>query len=383
MIKVLLVDDDYIVLKGIAETFDFEKLGMELVGCAESGEEALEKYSRLSPDIIITDICMHTLNGIEFLEKVRTDNKECVFVIMSGYDNFEYVKSAIELEVCDYILKPIEEEKLQIALLRAKEKFERSIAFRQRDVYGEKLDYLKNDFLIKLFSNLVSKKEIDTNFEVYEISFPDDTEYFVLYTTLKDCFVNYKPLFNDKESIICHMDALTFAYIVFNDDDKYRTLRQLSLENPDYVIGVSGCSKNKESISTLFEEAKIAYNSSVLSEKSISFYSDTNSGANLHIVTKAMSIIQERYATALTINDIANELFISKSYLMSLFKKKTGISINSYIASYRMQIAKELLSTNKYKIYEVAYMVGYNDVKSFRKVFKKHNGLSPTEYFKI
>lgn len=123
--KILLVEDEYIVRKGIIKTVDWDSIDCEVIGEASDSEEAIEMIKELSPDIIITDICMKEIDGIEMLKILKKNEIEVKSIILSGYTDFEYAKSAMELGVRHYLLKPIESEKLIDAILSVKSEIQK------------------------------------------------------------------------------------------------------------------------------------------------------------------------------------------------------------------------------------------------------------------
>nr|WP_154959058.1 response regulator [Paenibacillus xylanexedens] len=120
MLKVLLVDDEMYIRKGMHELIDWHSLGMEIAGEAENGLEALNKAECLHPDVIITDIRMPILDGLELIRAVdKSPTLEPVFIIISGYHDFKYAQQAIRYGVQDYILKPIDDEEMTATLQKA------------------------------------------------------------------------------------------------------------------------------------------------------------------------------------------------------------------------------------------------------------------------
>ncbi|NMA83616.1 MAG: response regulator, partial [Epulopiscium sp.] len=109
MNRVVIVEDSVLHRKGLILTTEWEKIDCEVVGEAENGIEGIEVILRLSPDIVITDIKMPGLDGIQMIERLK-DKTDAVFIIMSGYSEFEYARSAIKLGVVDYLMKPIEDK---------------------------------------------------------------------------------------------------------------------------------------------------------------------------------------------------------------------------------------------------------------------------------
>lgn len=103
--KILIVDDEMFVRIGIKTTLDWYKYGHEIVGEAEDGVEGIEMFNKYKPDIVLTDILMPAMNGLEFIRQVNKSNPFCRFIIMSCHNEFEYVREAMKLGVRDYIMK--------------------------------------------------------------------------------------------------------------------------------------------------------------------------------------------------------------------------------------------------------------------------------------
>ncbi|MNO32115.1 putative response regulatory protein [compost metagenome] len=116
MYKLLLVDDERLILEGISQVVDWEQAGTELVGTARNGIEALEQIERLSPDIIITDISMPGLDGLGLVERCSERYPGLKFVMLTGYKDFDYARSAMQHGVRHYLLKPCNEQQIHEAL---------------------------------------------------------------------------------------------------------------------------------------------------------------------------------------------------------------------------------------------------------------------------
>ena len=112
MLKVLIADDERLICRLVQILADWEALGMEVAGTAENGLEAQEKIRQLEPDILITDIRMPGLGGLELIEQAKALRPELEVIIISGYAHFEYAQSAIKFGVGNYLLKPIKKEEL-------------------------------------------------------------------------------------------------------------------------------------------------------------------------------------------------------------------------------------------------------------------------------
>ena len=119
MFKVLIVEDEEMIRKGLRYTFDWNKAGCIVVGEACNGIEGIEKIKELDPDILIVDINMPIMNGITIIENSK-DEYSYSAIVLSGYDEFNLAKQAIHLGVIEYLLKPVENDQLFEALENAK-----------------------------------------------------------------------------------------------------------------------------------------------------------------------------------------------------------------------------------------------------------------------
>lgn len=119
MKRVMLVEDEEFILQGILCIVDWASIDMEVAYTAHNGEEALEKFRQDPVDIIVTDVEMPLLDGLGLIREIRKDNTRVRCLILSGYDEFEYARTALSLDVEEYILKPINDEMLREALLKA------------------------------------------------------------------------------------------------------------------------------------------------------------------------------------------------------------------------------------------------------------------------
>lgn len=109
MYKVLIVDDERIIRDGIASVIEWEQHEMTLAGTAKDGIEAYEMIKRSLPDIVITDIIMPGMNGLDLIAKVSEEYKDITFIILSGHGEFNYASKAMAFGVKHYILKPCDE----------------------------------------------------------------------------------------------------------------------------------------------------------------------------------------------------------------------------------------------------------------------------------
>lgn len=199
MYKILIVEDEEMIRKGLRYTFDWYKSDCVVVGEASNGIEGLEKIKELEPDIVLADITMPIMDGITMLEKSIND---FVFsaIIISGYDEFEYAKRSIKIGVAEYLLKPVNPEQLVEALERAKEQVKQRKQFELiknntiniEDIQTIKIDIIQDDFKVsKHVSDMINY--IKENYHK-KISIKDLVET----TGMSDTYLNQK--FKDETS---------------------------------------------------------------------------------------------------------------------------------------------------------------------------------------
>lgn len=121
MFKIILADDEPIIIKGLRKMIQWEALHAQIVAEAGNGEELLEKVREFSPDIVISDVAMPKMSGLDVIKKIRENDKKTKIIFLSGYQEFEYVRTAIRYDAQEYLLKPVGKEELEQAILRAEQ----------------------------------------------------------------------------------------------------------------------------------------------------------------------------------------------------------------------------------------------------------------------
>jgi two-component system, response regulator YesN len=152
MLKAVIFDDEYIVLQGLQMMIDWSKYGIELVGTATNGYAAIDLVETHSPDIVLTDIRMPGLDGLQVVEKILAAAPEIICIVFSGFNEFAYVKKALQLGVSDYLEKPITIPMMEEALQRIHEKVQH-----QKNVLSleEKWEDSRNELLEKATLDLL------------------------------------------------------------------------------------------------------------------------------------------------------------------------------------------------------------------------------------
>lgn len=170
--KILLVDDEEEVRTSMIKKIEWEKLGFQVVGDAENGEDALEKVSLLDPDLVLTDIKMPYMDGLKLAERLREEREHIEIIVFSGFDEFEYAKQAIKFNVLEYILKPVNAEELTEILCKIKNVLDkkntekRNIDF-LRENYQKSMPIIKEHFLTNLIHGTLSRGEIKEGIQTF------------------------------------------------------------------------------------------------------------------------------------------------------------------------------------------------------------------------
>ncbi len=163
--KIMVVDDEEEVRQSIIRQIDWSRAGFEVIGDAENGKEALEKIDQIEPDVVLTDIRMPYMDGLSLAEAIRQRHPSIKIVIFSGFDEFEYAKKAIKLNVIEYILKPVNVEELTAILKRIKGSLDEEIEQKRnvsllRESYVKNLPIIREHFLNDLLHGGMDPAEI-------------------------------------------------------------------------------------------------------------------------------------------------------------------------------------------------------------------------------
>ncbi|OPA73710.1 DNA-binding response regulator [Paenibacillus selenitireducens] len=180
MYKLMLVDDEEDVREGLLQEIDWEALGFVVVETAENGQEAIECIERSEPDIVVTDIHMPFMNGLQLAEWVRSHDPSIKIMILTGYDEFEYAQKAIKLQIDEYVLKPFSAADLKAALIKVKQQMDQEAAEKNnlitlKEHYIKSLPVLHRVFLSSLIARKCSLDEIRDKCERYELDISGST----------------------------------------------------------------------------------------------------------------------------------------------------------------------------------------------------------------
>lgn len=395
MYKLLIVDDEYLVRKGLSETINWAELDIEVAGLAADGEEALALIEREKPDIIITDMRMPGMDGIALTNEISARGCDCAVIVLSGYKDFDYVKATLENGVHAYLLKPVENEQLVKAVLTEIGKLETA-----RD-NARYLTHLEEE-LPAIHRKLV--------YDLLLGNFNDDA---TLLEKMRICKLNVPPVGTlvyataeeGEAEAMRHLRTFfrehcgaadypvaesydTFAVLFLDTQDtaaaaeRCRAFEEaFEKEYKDVVsIAVCGPYMSLREVSGCYHTAKYRVKNRLFRVVNTVLTGESSVGEYHQVVIDAVGYICKHYSENITIKSCASELYVSDSHLMHLFKEDLGKTFNDYLTEYRMLQAKKLLREGKLRVYEIAYAVGYSDIKYFGQVFRRYVGCLPSEY---
>lgn len=171
LLKLVIVDDEPILLQGLLTTYDWEKMGFEIAGSAQSGEQALEVIRKTRPHVVLTDIRMKQMTGLMVMEEAKKEGIGSLFIVLSAYRDFEYAQQACDLGAHAYLLKPIEEKKLEETMMGAydlclsrietEEKYENY----EKILRGDETGFLQV-LIQKYLQDLISEEKLEEVFQM-------------------------------------------------------------------------------------------------------------------------------------------------------------------------------------------------------------------------
>lgn len=175
---VLLVDDEEEVLQAIMKKINWEGLGFSVAGYAGNGVKALEMMEKFQPDVVMTDIKMPYMDGMELSNRIRAEFPATKILLFTGFDEFEYAKEAVHLKAEEYILKPVNAVELTNMFTQLKIKMDREISEKRnaeilQKYYVESLPFLRANFYSTLIEGRIHKGEVEKYLSDYQITFEE------------------------------------------------------------------------------------------------------------------------------------------------------------------------------------------------------------------
>ncbi|MEK3877682.1 response regulator [Paenibacillus sp. FSL M7-0420] len=411
MLKALVVDDEYLVRMGITQTIDWAEYGVEIIGEASNGEEGLALALQHRPDVIITDIRMPFMNGLELIEKIREQDMLVGIVVLSGYDEFQYAQAALRYGASTYLLKPINIEELADTVrCVGDEILEKKLHSKRYSQLNGEIASISKQFWQDLLHGQLDDEEfvagklklLSLQLEPGEailplsLAFPPDNglESSAEGTrALEDAAAALMEAHSLEQLCLFRDSHLEWVMVIRTRElthaiDYARSLgKQLSEWSQQHFgqplsIGIGKPTEDWYRIADSYRQAVLAAQRALTGVERV-LYAGEEAGARCRReIREALAFIREHYAGNITVERVASAVFVSPTHLMHLFRKDLNKTFYECLTEYRIEEAKRMLRNPMYRVYEVGNQVGFTDSKYFSQIFKKMTGIPPSEYAK-
>lgn len=331
MCKLLLVDDEKLIRDGIEKMIDWDGLGIRLAASCPDAVSALEQMNDEMPDLLLADVRMPGMSGLELIERARALNPRLECVILSAHDDFAYAQQALRAGAAEYLLKPCSKEELEETLRKAKEKLLRraaeNMALRQERML----------YLVKVLAALE----------------PDESGAITL-TQVEQA----DNVFGDRSLL---RDAL--IYLV--------THSSLGASQAEWSLGaVQGAYRDGEALLTH-------------AAQTLTHLRGEKDGKR-PFVQQMQDFVQAHYSLEeLTLQYLAdNVIYMTADYIGKEFTRSTGMKFSAYLVMIRMNKAKALMTAQpELHSWEIAERIGMGkNPNYFSQIFRKYTGLTPKDY---
>lgn len=340
--RILIVEDEPMITKGISfllRQYDFPGESSVEIFDSKDGRGADRLLKKYTFDIVFTDIKMPEMDGLELIDKWSKRAAVPLWVIISGYNDFDFVRKAMQNGVKDYLLKPVTKIKMKETLDRLmkirKEKMEGVISISQ---FEEVLDQLEESLW-----TLDEKAVIST--------YREWTQQF----SLK----------NQDTVILGHYLNELLSMLIQRLQDK--GVKHLN----EKITPFTGICK-KELDKLFIDRCK----------KILELIKEKRKRNAIDPIMAAQIFIEENLGNKVNLEDVSEKLGFNPAYFSQLFKKETGESFVAFRRRLRMERAKQLLEKGEMRIIDISNEIGYEDLPHFTKSFKQYTGYTPSEYRK-
>ena len=403
---VVVADDEDELREAVCTMIPWQDYGFLLVGSASNGLDALQLVEKYEPDLLLTDIRMPFISGIELARQVREVRPATNIAFLSGYDDFEYAKQAIQYNIISYMLKPLTLEGLGKELRTIRQKTDAQFAMFRQTASGVEGQDLRVTMLMPLVLDDYAEQEGETQAEEYarQCGLLRDKEDKPYYTVMVSTLLGEDGANETLPSFVASVDRLAAKYLRsvsffasgkvitvllgnLSDFDEY--LHILTDEIPQMAVRVLGkrcrigVSRTAHALTALhkaYREAMEALRQGDRTEGGAQFIGDlspTVKGGSL-LCKRALDTLDQNYMDAnLSLVSLSGILDVSPNHLSACIKKYAGETFINILIRKRMEAAREMVCTTSLKVQDISQRCGYTDQHYFSYCFKKYCGESP------
>ena len=355
MLKVLIVDNEEIICKGLSILIPWDEYGFDAPVFAFDGMEGLSKIRQDPYDLLITDLRMPGLDGIELCRETSKLRPDCEIIIISGYRDFQSAQLAFDYHVLGYLLKPIDGDKLASLV--------HQVAAKKSSAANNELQFYKSFSLSPEshkcgtaassdeLSHHLANGNTEASLECVRC-FISDLFYQqpVLNTRLELCAGFLRPV----ENMLSEIDVSLSTFLTPS-----RTIQEYC--TTDSLFSLS------------------ALLSSLVTNIS-RYITDRRMSRTQKTVNEICEFIQSHYNEKLTVSYLASCFHLTPAYLGRLFKNEKNINLHQFIHTCRIEKAKELITAGDLSLGYISEFVGYSDLSNFYYQFKKSTSFTPDQY---
>ena len=402
---VVVADDEDELREAVCRMIPWQDLGFRLVGSASNGLDALQLVEKKEPDLLLTDIRMPFISGIELARQVREVRPAMNIAFLSGYDDFEYAKQAIQYNIISYMLKPLTMEGLAKELQVIHQKIDAQFALFRQNALPEAPG---KEAQAAVLMPLVLDEYAESNPEsaraaARQAGILRDRDDNPCYTVMVTALSDEEGANRTERSFVATVDRLAAKYLravcfytggkvaavlLGNPSDFQEYLHILADEIPQVAarvlglrcrVGVSRTVCSLTELHDAYREAMEALRQGG-TESAAQFIGDlapaVKGGEGL--CKRALEAISQHYREAdLSLVSLSGMLDVSPNHLSACIKKYAGETFINILIRTRMEAARQLLTDSPLKIQQVAAQCGYTDQHYFSYCFKKYCGESP------
>lgn len=413
----MIVDDERLVRQGIRTSIDWAEHGIEIAAEARHGEDALHKLEQCPVDLIVTDIRMPVMSGLELAREVKRLKPDLDMVLLSGYEDFHYAAEAMALGIRDYLLKPVAAEKLVsvIARFRDEHRLKQQALQKERiraQLLSEHLPLMKSRFLYGLIHGRMDAAEAEAKASAMGISLAGPS--YCLLVIERDGGaegkggnkVEYLPAEAEELSNAClNMAEETLAaryagFVAGCGDGQWIGIANVPADGGTYGM-IRVCeeirARLKQSLKLCvsvrigrpvgsLSDIGRAYRETVHKTQpgeappQVEAIQPARTKHPSKLIKDVIRFADQRLDQPIGLSEAAAHVDVTSSHLCKVFKDEMGIPFTKWLNKRRVEEAKTLLEKTWLKTYEIADRVGYHDYKYFSSMFKKYVGCSPREY---
>ncbi|MDY3927819.1 MAG: response regulator [Clostridia bacterium] len=407
MYSVIIIDDEKSIQNGIRNYIKYMNCGFTVTQCFNNGEDALEYLKTNDPDVVITDIRMDNVSGIDIIKYIYENKPYIKTVIVSAYEEFQYARAAINYNVERFISKPTKYDEIEEVMKKIYSELDKeNKTASEQNSYKNRTNYLSEI----LYSCILNDRKIikdDLN-ELLMIMYDGNhnqvvnAKYCVFSLTLE----NYNEFIDKKWDYGSHglsemlknflhsrfkNTDVCFYQLDFTDNIA-RYIAQsceyedISLMNNDLSANINDVLKSLKDEIGLIARFDIVESFSSINDlvKNSSIPPTDNVDANLYnekIINLAIEYINEHYGDDISLYTIAKHVNLNSAYFSRFFKKNTGKNFSDYLLDFRMDKAKEMIIDGNLKIEDICNKIGYRSMSYFCKTFKNVTGCTPRQFY--